>query len=104
MSERMVSVYTANGRLHAETVRLFLEANGIAAEILQESAGSTYGLTVGPLGEVDIYVPEHQVEEAERLLEAMENGELIDHADETGALDETTLADESPQTDEQEDR
>jgi hypothetical protein len=76
-----VEVYSANGQLAAETVRLFLESNGITAELIQESAGVAYGLTVGPLGEVRIFVPLEHEDEAQRLLQAMEDGELETGAD-----------------------
>lgn len=71
-----VEVYAANGQLEADMIRLMLEASGLHVITRQESAGVVYGLTVGPLGEVRILVPETEAEEAAGLLEAMERGEL----------------------------
>ncbi len=76
MSAKYVQVYTANGMLEAETIRAFLESMGIEAFVSQESVGMTYGLTVGPLGEARIYVPDDQVDQAISALKEMEKGEL----------------------------
>jgi uncharacterized protein with HEPN domain len=80
MSEKYVQVYTANGILEAETIRAFLESMGIEAFVSQESVGMTYGLTVGPLGEARIYVPDDQVDQAIAALTEMEKGELNENA------------------------
>ena len=71
-----VSVYTAEGKLAAEIIRLMLESFGIQAVLFQESVGVAYGLTVGPVGEVQITVPAGQEKAARELLQAMERGEL----------------------------
>lgn len=71
-----VHVYSANGQLDAEMIRIFLQSHGIRAESLGESVGTIYGLTVTPLGEVKIMVPEEQAAEALRLLADMESGAL----------------------------
>ncbi len=62
--------------LEAESFRAFLESMGIEAFVSQESVGMTYGLTVGPLGEARIYVPDDQVDQAISALKEMEKGEL----------------------------
>jgi hypothetical protein len=67
-----VEVYEAQGYLAAEMVRLYLESAGLEAQVLQESAGLVYGLTVGPLGLAKILVPIAQKEEAILLLEQMD--------------------------------
>lgn len=77
-------VYEASGRLAGEMIRAFLEAQGIPAIINQESAGATYGFTVGPLGLVDVMVPESRKEEAIRILEEMEEGAFEVDDPETG--------------------
>ncbi|MHC1741043.1 MAG: DUF2007 domain-containing protein [Anaerolineaceae bacterium] len=69
-------VYVANGKLEAESVKILLESFGISAFINQESAGSTYGLTVGPLGEVDVFVPEKYIIQAKSVIEDMQKGLL----------------------------
>lgn len=72
----MQIVYNVQGRLMGETIRAFLEAQGINAIIEQDALGPIYGLTTGDLGEVRILVPQSQLEEAKTLLEAMEAGEF----------------------------
>jgi hypothetical protein len=76
-------VFVANGLLEAESVKILLESFGIPAFTNQESAGTTYGLTVGPLGEVDILVPEKYMVEAKKVIEDMKKGllELPDDKD-----------------------
>jgi hypothetical protein len=69
-------VYVANGKLEAESVKILLESFGIPAFVNQESAGSTYGLTVGPLGEVDVFVEDSNIEEAKKIITAMKEGKL----------------------------
>ncbi|WP_054521492.1 putative signal transducing protein [Thermanaerothrix daxensis] len=69
-------VYRANGRLHADIIRGFLEAAGFSVLLYQESAGAVYGLTVGPLGEVRILVPADQAADARDLLAAMDRGQI----------------------------
>jgi hypothetical protein len=74
MTEEYVQVYTANGQLQAEMIRIFLESKGIPAVAYGQSLASVYGLTVGPLSEVKIMVPETQVAEAHQVLADMEQG------------------------------
>ena len=74
-----VTVYVANGQLDAEMVRGFLEASGIPAMISQESVGKVFGLASGPLGEVNVLVPEEKTDEALELLASMERGDFINN-------------------------
>jgi hypothetical protein len=76
MSQRSVVVYTAAGPGLAEIVKSALQAAGFTAETSREGAGAAFGLTVGPLGQVDILVPEAEAAEARALLAAMERGDL----------------------------
>jgi hypothetical protein len=87
--DNYVTVYVANGQLDAEMVRGFLESPGIPAMISQESVGKVFGLVSGPLGEVNVLVPEEKTNEARELLESMERGDLIDdQEDEDSSADE----------------
>ncbi len=90
MSTDFEKVYTAYGQLEADMVRLMLEAAGIQVILRRESAGAVYGLTVGPLGEVLLYVRKDQFAEAADLIEAMDKGELEQIDDE-----DTRYSDES---------
>ena len=69
-------VFVANGMLEAESVKILLESFGITAYTNQESAGSVYGLTVGPLGEVEVIVPPEQVDDARKIIAEMKAGNL----------------------------
>lgn len=65
---RWVRVAVALGPAHAEILRGRLEAEGIPARVLQEPAGSVYGLTVGLLGQIDVVVPQEYAAQAHELL------------------------------------
>ncbi len=74
MPEEYVVVYVANGQLEGQMIRAFLESHGIQVLAYEESVGMTYGLTITPLGQVDIRVPEAQAEEARQILIDMQAG------------------------------
>lgn len=74
MPEEYVIVYVANGQLEGQMIRAFLESHGIQVLAYEESVGMTYGLTLAPLGQVDIRVPEAQAEEALQILADMQAG------------------------------
>jgi hypothetical protein len=75
--ENYETVTTASGQLAAEMIKAFLVSNGIPAILNQESAGIVYGLTVGPLGEVQVLVPVERLEEAKKILADMDKGKYI---------------------------
>ena len=50
----------------------------IPAETWQESAGISYGIMSGPLGEAIVYVPASCIADAQSIIEAYENNELSD--------------------------
>ncbi len=76
MPDNYQVVYTAHGQLDAEMIKAFLESNGIGVIAAGESVGTTYGITLGPLGDVDIMVTAEQADEARSLLDAMERGDF----------------------------
>jgi hypothetical protein len=64
--ERITDV---QGRLNADLVESYLEANGIDVELIQEAIGrSIYPVTVDGLGRVQVFVPKEKAEEARQLL------------------------------------
>jgi len=81
MPPHFVVVYSTAGPGPAAIIKELLAAEGIPAETSQEGAGAAYGLTVGPLGLVDILVPAEYAAQAEAVLEAMRRGDLADDAD-----------------------
>jgi hypothetical protein len=60
---------TVNNQMEGEILKGYLESHGIRAVLRSEAAGEIYGLTAGPLAEVDVLVAFEQYEEAERILE-----------------------------------
>lgn len=74
--EDYVLVYVAEGKLAAEMLKLTLESFDVKVILAQESLGGTYGLTAGPLGETNIFVPKSQLDAARDILQAIENGSL----------------------------
>ncbi len=78
MPPRFVVAYTTAGPGQAAIIKELLAAEGIPAVTSQEGAGAAYGLTVGPLGLVDILVPEQFAAQAEAVLDAMRRGDLAD--------------------------
>ena len=69
-------VYTAHGQLDAEMIKAFLQSNGIEVIVAGESAGTGFGIVYGPLGDMDIYVPNKDADHARSILDAMERGDL----------------------------
>ncbi|MBI9051606.1 MAG: DUF2007 domain-containing protein [Anaerolineaceae bacterium] len=90
-----VHVYTAHGMLEAEMIVNFLSSQGIEAMASQESVGMSYGLTVGPLGEVKVYVNDDVEADAHKALMDMEKGvyELPDNDEGETFDDELALED-----------
>jgi hypothetical protein len=79
MDEEIIVVETTSGLIEAEILRGLLEANDITVWLSHESAGKAIGLSVGPLGQVDLMVPATQAEEAKKILDDYHAGRLIDH-------------------------
>lgn len=52
-----ITVKVANGKLEADIYAAHLQSHGVPVRVIQESAGATYGLTVGSLGEAYVQVP-----------------------------------------------
>ncbi|MDD3363858.1 MAG: hypothetical protein PHZ03_02635 [Syntrophomonas sp.] len=54
-----------------------IQSFGIPVRLINESIGSVFGLTIGPLGQVKVAVPEAYAEEAKQLMQAeLEKPEL----------------------------
>lgn len=70
MDREWVLVDRTQGMLAAEMIKSQLEAEGILVMINQEGAGHALGLTVGPLGEVEVLVPSDQEAAAREIIDA----------------------------------
>ena len=70
--ERITEV---QGRLEAELIESFLEANGVDVELVQESVGhSAFPVMVDGLGRVQIFVSKEKILEARELLNDYNQG------------------------------
>ncbi len=67
---------SVSGSMLAEIIRGLLESRGISVMLSQESAGAVFGLSVGPIAQVDILVPQSQYDKAIEVLEQYYTGEL----------------------------
>jgi hypothetical protein len=76
MEPQLHRVFVANGEMHAQQVRAFLEANGIDTVERGESLRNTHGLTIDGLGAVEIYVAETNLSRARSLLESADAGKF----------------------------
>jgi Putative prokaryotic signal transducing protein len=74
MDQQLKCVFVANGEIHAQQVRAFLEAAGISALKRGESLRNTHGLTLNGLGAVEIFVAQCDVAQAHSLLASAEAG------------------------------
>jgi len=70
----LISVYNARGRLEGEMIKAFLESKGISVILTQEGAAAALGLSIGPLGIVEVLVNPENADEAHALLVSMEQG------------------------------
>lgn len=70
-----VTVYNAQGKLDGESIKGFLEAQGIPTYLDINALGQIYGLTVGDLGVVGVMVSKENEARARDLLIRMESGE-----------------------------
>lgn len=61
--------------IEAEVMRSKLESEGIPCLLQREAAGSVFGITIGPLGEVRVLVPEPL---ADRAFDLLNEGEVDD--------------------------
>jgi len=68
--EKLTDIY---GRLEAEGVKSFLEAEGIQVELIQEAIGQLIPTNYDIFGRVQVFVPKEQFTKAEALLEAYQN-------------------------------
>jgi hypothetical protein len=70
------------GMMDVEILKGLLEAQGIPVVLSQEGAGKSLGLYVGPLGEVQILVPESKFESAREILKDFYDGDTKSDAEE----------------------
>ena len=69
MSEELVTVGTAAGRIEAEILLGYLRAKGVECVLSQEAAASIYGFTVGDLARVEILAPASRRRKARQIID-----------------------------------
>lgn len=74
--EGQTVVFTADGEIHAQQIRSFLEANDIPCVFRGDALRNVYGLTIDGLGKVDIYVADEHAARARQLLAGADAGDL----------------------------
>ena len=73
--EKLAEVY---GRLEADVIKSYLEAQGVPVELFQESVGqSAFPTTIDGLGRVQLFVPKEKMDEARKLFDAYQNDTQI---------------------------
>lgn len=69
--EKLTDIY---GRLEADMIKSYLEAEGVPVELFQEAVGyHAFPTTIDGLGRVQLFVPKEKVEEARKLLESLQD-------------------------------
>jgi hypothetical protein len=76
MEQQLQRVFVANGEIHAQQVRAFLEGAGIPTVERGEALRNTHGLTLDGLGAVEIFVAEADATRARSLLADAETGKF----------------------------
>ena len=77
--KKLAEIY---GRMEAESVKSFLEAEGIHVELIQEAIGQLIPTNFDAFGRVQVFVPKEQFDEASKLFEAYQDAQPGDFPDE----------------------
>ncbi len=68
-----------NGRMEADLLKSYLEAEGIQVEMFQEAVGhNIYPVMIDGLGRVQLFVPKEQAKEAREILEQYNKSKEIE--------------------------
>ena len=81
-----VQVYSAVNDLDAQVIKSYLESNDIPVLLQGEAAGRVFGMMVGAMAEVRVYVPAPLADKARELLEEVSGDD--DEADVEAGSDE----------------
>ena len=74
--EKLTDIY---GRLEADMIKSYLEAEGVPVELFQEAVGHhAFPTTIDGLGRVQLFVPKEKFEEARKLIDALQNATSTD--------------------------
>jgi Putative prokaryotic signal transducing protein len=73
--EKLADVY---GRLEADMIKSYLEAEGVEVELFQEAIGQLIPTNLDEFGRVQLFVPKEKIEEARKLFEEYQNSTPTD--------------------------
>lgn len=76
MNEKWELVAIVEGELQGELIRGLLEAHDIEVYLAQEGAAKVYGLNIGSMSEVNIYVRSRDLAAAKAVYQDYETGKL----------------------------
>lgn len=80
VDSKLQLIWKASGYMDAQLIKNYLESFGIEVYDFEESVGKTYGLTSGPLAEVELFVPKEQAQAAQKYMrDYLENRADLDH-------------------------
>jgi len=70
-------IYVTQDEMHADLIRQLLEGSGIPCLLRSMKVGGYEGITLGPLGEIRVRVPQPYAQKAKRLIrEAIADGAI----------------------------
>jgi len=78
MKRSFVVLERIDDPIQAELLRGLLEAQGILVSLSQEGAARALGISLGPFGEIELLVPDDQLDAATLVLEAYYRGDFRD--------------------------
>ena len=73
-----VQVYSAVNDLDAQVIKSYLESNDIPVLLQGEAAGRVFGMMIGAMAEVRVYVPAPLADKARELLEEVSEDEDVE--------------------------
>jgi hypothetical protein len=76
------------GSIQGELIKSLLNAQGIDVVLSEEGAGRVLGLNTGPMGNVQVFVPEASYAQAKGILELYYSGDMEITDQEDGLADE----------------
>jgi hypothetical protein len=69
-----VVVTKVSGEFVGDLLRGLLEAQEIPVQLFNSGTGRAFGFSVGPLSEIEIFVPKAQENDAKQIIEQYESG------------------------------
>lgn len=81
MQDKWVAVTVTQNLVEAHIIAGRLEVEGLMSRVHQAAIGAIYGLTIGKEAEVEVLVPQSQLEDARRILSDTPEDDFDNSAD-----------------------